>query len=216
MPNEWILGIASAVQAVAAAIIACFTIKLAAATKQYAETTITLATATTQYAETARDQVAAQFRPMLVAVDVVRDGRPFVPEETDKVVHPIRLVIENVGAGPALNAVCEILRTGPGLPNQPTLMLQFGQTRIGTAAVGQHVEPAVVVGSAVMFTDPSNTANTDELVIEYEALDGRIYQTHVKWRGGRWWDHEQIRVDGRSSRQVDQAEMEARTSMVGV
>jgi hypothetical protein len=188
MPNEWILGIASAVQAVAAAIIACFTIKLAAATKQYAETTITLATATTQYAETARDQVAAQFRPMLVAVDVVRDGRPFVPEETDKVVHPIRLVIENVGAGPALNAVCEILRTGPGLPNQPTLM----------------------------FTDPSNTANTDELVIEYEALDGRIYQTHVKWRGGRWWDHEQIRVDGRSSRQVDQAEMEARTSMVGV
>jgi len=86
-------------------------------------------------------------------------------------------------------------------------MLQFGQTRIETLGPGEAARPCVLDGSRFTFIDSTNTAITDQVLLEYEGLDGRWYETLVTWRGGRWWGHRQQRIRDASSRTIDQAEL---------
>ena len=202
---EWLDTHNGAVQAVATVIQVLVTVVLVGITIYYAVQTRRQVTA-------ARDALAAQFRPMLLPVENV-DANLIVPEERDQAPHPFQLVIENWGAGPALNVVAQVIRKG-NPPNINSLVLQYGQTHIGIIAKGARAAPRVRLGVGFGFVGASSAGISDELTLEYESLDGRWYQTIAVRRAGRWWEQHQRQLSTASSRELDKNALRAQGIVV--
>lgn len=85
------------------------------------------------------DQVAAQFRPMLVPTDPPSGKSPTIPDDSETHIIIGQLVIENIGTGPALNGALQVVRNGvPGEP-RPPIMMQFAQVPFGIVGVGRAI-----------------------------------------------------------------------------
>jgi hypothetical protein len=102
-------------------------------TAYYAKQTHDQVTAAARASDEARqlnaDQVAAQFRPMLVLIDMAL--QPAMFQESDTGRHPSQLIVENVGVGAALNVAAQVTRKNVPGYQQAVVMIQFGETRIG-------------------------------------------------------------------------------------
>jgi hypothetical protein len=163
------------------------------------------------------DQVAAQFRPMLVPVEMALQleisWRPAMVGEGEATGHLSQLIIENIGVGPALNVAAQVVRKDvPGQP-QPVVMLQFGETRIGNIGAARQVQARVIDSIAPFLVLECGAPGTDELVLEYESLGGRCYQTIVERHRGRWRNYRQVVCRRPSSREIDPEQARRRSEL---
>jgi len=157
--------------------------------------------------------LAAHPRPMLIPVETsAPDADPVVANERDTEERVFAFVVENHGTGLAVDGVFQVVRKGiPGYRTPPP-MVQFGQTRIGVVPATGRVRPKVTGDlESFRFIGAHSTPITDELTLEYQSPDGRWYQTIVSRNAGRWSDYKHLPIPHPSSREIDQAEVEARS-----
>ncbi|SRR6266851_4426981 len=169
-----------------------------------------------QAVEQAGDKaLAAQSRPMLIPLETAPGSDPIVSHEGDTQEYVFALVLQNIGAGPAMNGAFQVVRKGiPGYRYQKLpVMVQFGQTRIDVVPAGGKAQPRLTSLDSFRFIGSSSTPIADELTLEYQSVDGHWYQTIATRQGGRWSDFQQVQIPHQSTREIDQAEVAARSDI---
>jgi hypothetical protein len=160
------------------------------------------------------DDLSEQSRPVLIPVETSPGVDPVITNERDAEEKVFALVVENHGSGLALDGVFQVVRKGiPGYQTPP-LMVQFGQTRIGLVPPGGKIRPKLIGDQEWFgFVGASSGAVEDELTLEYHNTDDRWYQTIVGRQNGRWSVYQHKHIPQPSSREIDQAELEARSNI---
>jgi len=161
--------------------------------------------------------LSAPSKPILVPVETTSiEENPIVRNERNTADRVFPFMVKNHGAGPAIDGVFQVARRDLSVNRPPLLMVQFVETRIDVVPADETIQPKLT-GDLEWFSfiGASSTGFADELTLEYQSTDNRWYQTIVSRHFGRWSEFKHIPILGPSSRKIDQAHKEARSSLLG-